>query len=493
MVDIVTLTSRRSRFGISLPLVFGLLSYAATLGWGRRTLSDPDTYWHIAVGRWILAHHAVPHQGIFSYSMPDAPWVAHEWLSELLIAIVYDHLGWGGLLVATGLAAAAAVSLLLRLLLRWLEPAQAMIATALGWDLAFFHLLARPHVFSLVILIFWAGALVKARSEGRAPSPWLLPLVVLWANLHASYMLGLVLAGLFAVEAVLEAGDWPARLAAARAWGLFAVGALAAALITPFGIEGLLLPFALMGMKFTMSIVAEWRSPNFQPFHPLELWLAIVLAGAISFGWRLPPMRTLILLLFLHMALQHQRYIDVLGLVAPIVMAPALGPLIAARVAGRAASSIDRAAVELAKPARPGALALGAAVLLAVTAAALRPGVAPEAHTPTAALAAVAAAHIEGPVLNDYSFGGYLIFAGIPPMIDGRNEVYGDAFVERYAKATQLLSDQLPALLDEYRITWTLLEPVTPANILLDHLPGWRRLYADDTAVVHVRDGRTPQ
>lgn len=492
--DVATLAaapSRRSRFGISLPIVFGVLAYLATARWGPRALHDPDTYWHIAAGRWIIAHHAVPHHGIFSQSMAQAPWVAHEWLSEVLIAAVYDRTGWDGLVIATALAGAASVALLLRLLLRWLDPAQAMIATALGWDLAFFHMLARPHVFALVILVFWVGVLVEARARSRAPPLWLVPLIVLWANLHASWILGFGLAGLLGAEAVLEAEDWPARWRAVRGWGLFGVAALAGASITPFGVDGLLLPFKLTGMSFAMQAVSEWRSPNFQPFHPLELWLALVFIGALAFGWRLPLPRVIILFVLLHETLQHQRYIDVLGLVTPILVAPALGEQFAKRFAGRPVSAVDRWVAELAKPATAAGIALGGAALLAVTAMLLRTGVVPDqkdGYAPAAALAAVAARHIDGPVLNDYDFGGYLIFRGIPPLIDGRNELYGDAFFKRYAEATQLANDQLPVLLDEYHAAWTLFHPHTPAVMLLDHLPGWRRLYADDIAVVHVRE-----
>jgi hypothetical protein len=90
--------------------------------------------------------------------------------------------------------------------------------------------------------------------------------------------------------------------------------------------------------------------------------------------------------------------------------------------------------------------------------------------------------------LNDYDFGGYLIFAGVAPFIDGRTDLYGGAFTARHHRAVTLadLPDFI-ALLDEYEIAATLLSPQTPAAALLDRLPGWRRLHADDVAVVHVR------
>ena len=88
--------------------------------------------------------------------------------------------------------------------------------------------------------------------------------------------------------------------------------------------------------------------------------------------------------------------------------------------------------------------------------------------------------------MNSYNFGGYLIYRGIPVLIDGRADMYGDPFMKQYVAATTLSeAEALPALLAKFRIQWTLLQPGTPAIALLDRLPGWRRVYADDVAVVH--------
>ncbi len=489
MTVIATSARDHSRFGISLPLILGLGVYAQVLVYAGVVLSDPDTYWHIAVGRWILAHREVLHQDVFSFSMPGAPFTPPEWLAEVVIAWLYDHFAWTGLVAVTALCEAAALALLLRALLRTLAPVHAMIATVLAWGLALTHVLARPHIFTLPILVVWVAALVVARSEDRAPTPWLALLMLLWANLHGSYMFGLVLAALLAGEAVLLAADWPSRLRAARGWGLFGALSVIAAMITPFGVAGLLLPFELNNMSYSSAVLAEWQSPNFQKFQPLELWLMVTLFAALSLGWRLPPTRVAIMLLLLHMALQHLRHGEPLGFVAPLLLAPALAPQLRARSDDQVAAPIDRAVAVLAQPATARGIALAGAIMLAVSVVMLGGGVAREADpiTPAAALAAVEALHVEGPVFNDYDFGGYLIFRGIRPFIDGRY-FYGDRFIKRYMEAIAVFNDQLPALLKEYGITWTLLRPGTPGAVWLDHLPGWRRLYTDDIAVVHVRD-----
>jgi hypothetical protein len=101
MASFKNLTSRHG--GLGLPLLVGLFVYATTLAAARRVINDPDPYLHIAVGRWIIAHGAVPHHDPFSNSMPNAPWVPHEWLAEVATAWLYDHWGWAGLVVATAI------------------------------------------------------------------------------------------------------------------------------------------------------------------------------------------------------------------------------------------------------------------------------------------------------------------------------------------------------------------------------------------------------
>ncbi len=94
-----------------------------------------------------------------------------------------------------------------------------------------------------------------------------------------------------------------------------------------------------------------------------------------------------------------------------------------------------------------------------------------------------------GPILNDYNFGGYLDFVGIPPFIDGRAELYGEAYMLRHDRALSLqnLPDFL-RLLDEYRVSARRCSRRRrrPSR-LLDRLPDWQRIYADDIAVVHLR------
>jgi hypothetical protein len=473
-------------FEISLPLTFGLCAYATALARGDRLLDDPDPYWHIVVGNWMIAHHAVPHYDIFSHSVPRIAWVPHEWLAEVAMAATYNHLGWSGLRVAAALSFAAALTLLLRALLRYLEPIYALIAAGTACGLCLPHLLARPHVLTLPLFVLWLSILVAARHDDRAPSPWAALLMLLWANLHGGYVLGIGLAALFAGEMTLDQPSWLALRFQAFRWSIFLALSVVAACITPLGVDGILIPFRLISMRSVMAMVTEWQAPDFQYAQPLEPYLMLVLLGALSFGIRLPVTRVAMLLLLLHLALAHQRFAGILGLAAPLLIAPSLAPQLSSPPTGLVGSFRMRFA-QRASP-RGLVLAGGFAALLATAVVSRDPTHDTSQFTPGAAVAFVRANQITGPVFNDYDFGGYLIFAGIAPFIDGRAEMYGDDFISRYRDITAL-----PALLAKYRITWTLLKPKDGRTALLDRLPGWHRQFADDRAVVHVHDSGMSQ
>jgi len=108
--------------------------------------------------------------------------------------------------------------------------------------------------------------------------------------------------------------------------------------------------------------------------------------------------------------------------------------------------------------------------------------------TPQAALAAARRMNLTGPVFNSEAFGGYLIFSGVPVFIDGRVELYGNDFLAAYLAAERGDRATLAGLLDRYHVAWVLLQAGSPAVAALDRLPGWQRVYADEQAVIDVRN-----
>jgi hypothetical protein len=486
--DFAVADSKRNPWRVSLPLACAAAVYAYTLAYGRGVLMDGDTLTHIASGQWILEHGAVPTRDPFTHTFQGAPWTAHEWLAQLLLALTHDAGGFGAVMALTGIAFALTIGLLTRALLRWLEPIYVLLFVVFGAVMTAGHLLARPHILAMPLLVWWTCELVRARGDGGSPRLVALPLMALWANLHGGFTLGLLLAGAFAVEAVIEAPAQARRSTAIR-WGRFVALAAAASLLTPHGVEGPLFTWhILVNLSYTLTSVGEWRSPNFHQPQPLEFWLLGALGFAMMQGIRFPLVRVALVLLLAHLALKHIRNVELLGLLAPVVLAPAIASHRRRTQAESAQlTAADRLFARLVPPA--GRAAAATAIIGLALATVIVDHKRPlEPLGPVQAVAAARAAHLSGPVLNAYSWGGYLTFVGIPPFIDGRADIFGDPHVREYIDVTAPASlEAMHKLLDKHRIAWTLLDPTAGAIALLDLSPGWRRVYADETAVVHAR------
>src|ERR1700736_2577630 len=132
----------------SWPLIVGLAALVRALAQPTALLNDPDTYLHIAAGRWMLTHLALPLQDPFSHSLAGAVWVPHEWLAEIILALVYDAAGWSGLVLLGAAGLPPGMALLPRYLPRFFEPFSALIAVTLGAALVLGHLLVRPHLLA---------------------------------------------------------------------------------------------------------------------------------------------------------------------------------------------------------------------------------------------------------------------------------------------------------------------------------------------------------
>jgi hypothetical protein len=464
-----------------LPLLVATMLYLVVLMGGANLLNDPDSYWHVMVGQWIVEHRAFPRTDPFSFTFAGAPWIAKEWLSQLLYAGAQAIAGWTGMVVLAAAAVALAFALFARSLARNLAPIPTLAFVAAAFLLTAPHIVARPHVLALPVLVGWIAGLVRAADENRAPSLWLLPLMVLWANLHAGFTFGILMVGALGLDAIVSAGK-TRRVGVAAEWIGFGILALIAGCITPYGPESLFSTVRVLGLGPALSLIGEWRPADFSHVGGFEIVLIVGAGLALWRGFRPPVIRVVILLGLLHMALSAERNADLLALVAPLVIA---GPL-ARQFPSLAARSTSASAPPAFLPsALLAVLSIAGTVFLAATGA-----YAPDRRiTPDAAVSAIEKA-APGPVFNAYDFGGYLVRAGIPTFIDGRTELYGGDFLLRQHRAVTLTDiGELERLLGDYRIGATLLQPGAPAVQYLDRSPDWRRLYADDIAVVHVRRG----
>jgi hypothetical protein len=465
-----------------LVIAGGCLAMFYILAFIPRALNDGDTYWHLRAGAWMLDNLRVPDFDPFSFTHGGQPWVPHEWLSEVVMTTVYRAGGWTAYVILFAFAGALSMGLLLTRLSRWFGPIALGLTAWLAIGCMWVGMFARPHLLALPIMIYWTGRLLDARSEGRAPPLWLAFVMALWANLHGSFVFGALVAAPLALEALWEKrGDgWPAMLEVVRGWGFFAAACLAAVLFTPNDVHALTYPFQIMTMK-TLNGIVEWLPSSFAKMSEFQGAILLVLLVAFSRGVKVPFFRAVLLLFIFHMALTHQRHTLVLAMIGPLLLAEPIG-----RSFGREAPRPLRSVSTVLLVFAIGALAM---IALRVSDPVTRKDA---VTTPQTALQHVPAALRAKPVLNTYSFGGYLIFSGVKPYIDGRSDMYGDAFFSRHIKLMSGDAAEFDKAVKDYGLAWTILAPREPLARQMDAKPGWRKLYGDRWAVVYARTDQLP-
>jgi hypothetical protein len=460
-------------------LAAGCLMFALVL-FLPQILNDGDTLWQIRAGSWILDHRAIPFTDPFSFTAGDRPWISHEWLAEAVMALAFRAGGFQGIMVLAAGAAGLTAAVLLFHLRRFLPGPYAVLALIVAVSNTAPSMLARPHLLAWPCLALWCGGLIRARADRTGPSLALLPVMLVWVNLHGSFLLGLLLPGAFMLEAWFDPGA--DRKQVLISWGRFIAAAWLMALLNPEFFGGLLFPMQLMGMT-SLAAIGEWRPTDFSTFQPLEFIILGALALGLSGRVRLPPIRLLMLLVLVHGALAHARHEQLLGIVGVLVLAEPIGVSLGRDGGGRS----RRGAVHV---------ALGAA-LIGMMAFGLRIGLPLSPARTGAAFAAtldsVPRPLLTRPVLNEYGLGGHLIFNGVRPFIDSRADLYGDGFLSSYNKMASPNRTELERILSQYGIVWTIFPTNHPTVQLLDQETEWRRLVERDGLVIHARKDQPPQ
>lgn len=476
---------------VSWVLICFLLFVAIRLALlGPEMLGDPDTFLHVAIGDWIRLHHTVPVTDPFSYPMAGQPWVAHEWLAGLLMSYAYSAAGWYGVCVLAVLACGLTLVILARFLLRHVPPIYALLLVIMAFTGLESHLLARPHVLVWPLMALWVSQLIMRSEAGRLPPFWLLPVLILWANLHGSFTLGLLFVPPLALEAYLTAKPRSWRLLGG--WGLFLFLALGCSLLTPFGWHGVAFTNQLVSIKALTSIT-EWQ-PLTVTGHPLVLmWLGLLLVLGLR-GWLSLPWIRLVLLLGLGwQMLLHARFYSVLALLAPLLIAQPLA--ISQRhwpMSDHPESPVDAWCWRVSAPSKGWVDAMGALAAALIVVLLYQPGLEPgPKNAPKAAVEFIKSLNPTTHGLNYYNYGGYLIWSGVPVFMDGRIDLRGDAGMSAYDEAlAQIEPTGLAELLNQYEVDWTLFPKKDIGALHMDRQVGWSRVYEDERSVIHIRNKR---
>ncbi|MCX7681693.1 MAG: hypothetical protein N2508_06995 [Anaerolineae bacterium] len=448
---------------------------------------DTDMWWHLATGRYIVEQRTIPHEDVFSYTAAGQRWIAHEWLTDVLMYALYSAGGTPALIVAASLVVTATFALVYFTSLAGasatagVQPYAAVFtvliaafASAITWG-------ARPQLLNALLLALFQALL-------RAGVLWPLPLLtLLWVNLHSGFLLGLVLIGIVLVGNGLSNVLAPAATGAGyklRHLALILVLCVLAAFVNPNGYHMLLYPFGTLGSRAMQSYIQEWASPDFHlraywPFALLLLGGALVLVLAQHKGTATSVTDLLLFFGFGFAGLVSARHIPLFAVVAAPPVARALGRLLRPllRSDGRGWPLLNWALL----------LLLIAGPLWRLPKVLEKERQLEHTRYPADALEFIREHGLAGKrMYNSYNWGGYLIWNGLPVFIDGRADVYGDAFIHDYMLAYWLLGDwRVP--LDKYGVDYILIESELPLARLLEETDEWVRVYRDEVAVVYVK------
>jgi hypothetical protein len=478
-------TNIRSLVRALVPLLAGTGAYLIILSMGEILLRDSDTLWQIRIGQWIVENGAMPHTDVHSFTRFGEPWMSSSWLSQVLYALSWESLGWAGPVVLTSLAIGASIAIFMSLLDDYVDPARAILLVTLAALMSATHFLARPHMLALPFMVTFLGGLMAAADRRSAPSWLLLPVLAIWANLHGGFVLGLALIGPIGLEA-LWTSEAKHRVALAVRWAMFGVAALAACCCTPYGWDTLLGAAKILSLGKLLSMIWEWMPVNFATWSFFEYALLGLIGIAFLRGLTLSVPRIILLLGLTDMALAHARNIEIFAFILPLVLAKPFAEQLGTLLTGTAPAREGQPRFHVVMFAALAITVAGWATTRAFVAN--HPFSFLEVQTPVAAVDVLQKRHAQR-IFSTAPFGGYLLSRDIKAFIDGRAELYGEKFVLDYFDAVMAKDvETLLRLLDTYRIDATLLTPDLPATKVLDHIPGWKRLYTDSIAVIHVRD-----
>ena len=420
------------RPALVVPFAIGALAaFAAT----RFAVSDSDLFWHLAIGR-DIASHGIPAVDTYSWTVAGRPVLSDQWLGELALFVAYALGAWRGieLLRAIAVGAIAALVLWSALVERPRRPLVAVLAAFPAIALSRFAWTDRPELFGLVCFTLLVALLRAGRRGQRVAFAWCVPLLLVWANLHGSYALGLGLVIVVAIEHAMVDRTERARYAA-----LVAACALAT-FVTPAGIG----TWTSSGGHFLAPprFVQEEGTPDVTTLPGALFSLALLatlvtalLAPGVRRADALFEIAVLVPVLFVSLtATRHLVFFPIAATPFLSARGPDAAAVLWAAVRGAwwRAGHVRKPVASVPQPADQRSVAIDViaafiALALLIAGVATAPNDPDLGAFPTAALQRLPA----GPgMLNRYDWGGYLIWyaPATPVFVDGRLFPYiGDA------------------------------------------------------------------
>lgn len=464
--------------------------FAGENGWVR-LLMDGSTGIHIRAGDYILATHQVPRTDPFSFTVPGKPWYAFEWLSELIFGGVHSTWGLKGIVILTGLVLTTCLvvvfwSMLARGANAWIAVLLGLLAVT-GSNVGF-H--ARPHIFTFLMLAVTALVVERDRQRHTGAVWILVPLTVLWTNLHGGFFILFPFLGLLVIGSALEGSIADAK----RYCGLLAACALASVL-NPYGVALHRHVLFTVTDSWTSTFVAEFKSPSFH--NDLLFAYMIVLFLALGVGGLLLMRRQITEVLwiafFAYCSLSAVRHVPLFLIVVTPIVAVELSSWWSAWVArlpkNSAARILDDIGAPLVASSQHVSLWLPAAVIVLFLTCGTWPTEFPHEIFPAKIVSHHADLIASSRVYTSDQWADYLLYRNYPRQrvfMDDRHQFYEAGIGNDYLTLDGGGRDWR-RILDRYKVDTVLSKAGTPLASILRERPDWRIVEEDDLAVLFAR------
>ena len=479
----------------TLKRIFEVYVFVFAFLFASRPLSDGDFWWHLKTGEYIVRNFSIPRIDFYSFTVPGKPWVAHEWLSEVIFYLVYSRAGFNTLIF---------IFTVLTVLAFWIvfrrtnaHPFVKGFAVLLSVWSILPTMGVRPRTFTLLFAAIYLALLHRFIRERETKAIWwLVPLMIVWVNLHAGYLLGLVLIGVAIAGVVLDAwfagekltSQWPQL----KTLGLVFVACLVAVNLNPQGPRIFVFPFEFFLSPVQQDQIVDWLSPDFhqKELFPLLLLIVLTIASLALSPKRVRPSELLLYLATLYMTLKSNRHMAIFALVAGPMLADYLQHWLDTtrftRMFGGSPSPTSRR-----RKAIFNIILLVPLIfcLIKLKSVIYWPPTQKQVGVPLKAVSYLKANGITGNTFTDPNiWGGYLIWEtpSNPVYIDGRIDMYGDEFMREYLGIIHGITRwQEP--FDKYGVQVAIVSPTSRLHLQLEQSAQWQQVYSDEMAVVYTR------
>ena len=414
-------------------------------------LADPDYFWHLRAGQWVIENGRLPVNDPFLWSQANTPWLHHGWLSDIGMFWIHTHVGSSAFSALIGLLFTLTLGVMYWFSRQYAPEFISLLLVSLGAGVILPWAGARPQSVTYLFFAFFLAVLLRFKDKGQTKWIWVLPVsIILWANLHGGYIMGIVLigmvAGLMLLEGLWESpSSWLAALKATGPLWICMLLAIVAACINPYKVDLLILPFKALS-QWIIPYIAEWHPPRLGDrgsssfFVLLALWTLMQIYRASKpslFELGLP-------LVFILMGLAHARHAPLFAIILTAFNARTvmdIWPTLVNNFTRKFGISpiVSRATQDIGVVQY---LINWALVLTALGATAyLLPNKVEaqlKAHNEIIGYSAIEylTKHpAPGPIFNQYGFGGYLTWRLWPEQrafIDGRSDMFSDQFSKDY-------------------------------------------------------------